>query len=185
MHRFTDKRVHGLRRIVVRLPGSRHCGTGTKQNLVSVGHGTAGRGETIGGMKIIEARHRLARRKNRCGPWGDRDIPQQIRHGQKRIPAKIMVIVLKMPHGTTVVIAKPISPVIPMATKLRCPGNRLHLPRRRSNPQIAAAQIELLTGLDRRDSPATITIGQVEPVVESPRKSIHAMLLIPLGKATV
>ena len=52
-----------------------------KQKVVSIGNGTAGRGEPVRCMEIVEASHRLAGRVDRCYTWCYGNISQEIWYG--------------------------------------------------------------------------------------------------------
>src|SRR5262245_37686559 len=53
------------------------------------------------------------------------------------------------------------------------------------NAKITAANIHFLTGLLRDDVAVTVTVGDVDPVVEPPHETIDPVLLVPLDEAGV
>src|SRR5262249_25621439 len=84
-----------------------------------------------------------------------------------------------------VVVAKPIAPIVAAAAILRYPGLCIDQALVGSNAQIAAAEIDRLTRLDRLYPAAALSIGAVDPIVQAPYQAVDAMLLVAFEKPSV
>src|SRR5262249_31283612 len=91
----------------------------------------------------------------------------------------------EMPHRVAVVAAEPVTPVVATAAVLRLPRHRVEVAVIGPDAQVAAGHADALAGLRRLDASATIAVGDIDPVVESPRQRVDAMLLVPLDEAGI
>ena len=66
---FTDERMRDDRQCIAQIAPCCLCCSRPKQKAVSIDKSTAGRGESVRRMKIIEASHCLAGRVDGCCAW--------------------------------------------------------------------------------------------------------------------
>ena len=86
-----------------------------------------------------------------------------------------------VPERNVVGTAEPVAPIVASQPELRHSCQRFNIPCVRAYPEIATADVDRLTRLQRLDGSSTVSIGHIEPVVQPPGKPIHAMLLVPFG----
>src|SRR5687767_3497706 len=84
-----------------------------------------------------------------------------------------------MPKRIGVVAAEPVIPLVAASAELSLTRLSFHFVLVRTNAQIAATDWQLRACLHGFDFSAAVTVGDVEPIVDSPTESVGAMLLIP------
>ena len=98
--------------------------------------------------------------------------------GEFRIAAKVAFGKTDMPKPGGVVIAEPVAKIISSAVELRLGGDRFDLAGVRSNAEVAAGDIDSSPGFLRFDETAAITIGNMDPAVQAPFKTVDTVLLV-------
>src|SRR5512145_1856970 len=83
-----------------------------------------------------------------------------------------------MPEPGGIVVAKPVSPIVAPPSILRLRGHRFDLAGVRAEAHVAAADGNHLAGRERFHPAAAVTVGSVNPAVESPLEAVEAMLLV-------
>ena len=112
-------------------------------------------------------------------------INARIGRNQIGIAAEVLIVQCTMPTRLQVSSAKPVPPVI-AASPILC-HTRLcfQFSRLGTNAKVPRVNIDLSTALDRRDDPAVVAVGPVDPVVQAPPQCIDLMLRIRHDKTVV
>src|SRR5437762_2962311 len=84
-----------------------------------------------------------------------------------------------------VVVAEPVAPIIAAASKLGAPGLGIDQALVRPNAKIPTVDVHHGPSLDGLDPAAAVAVGAVDPVIESPREAVDAMLLIAFHEAGI
>ncbi|OYW11322.1 MAG: hypothetical protein B7Z55_19470, partial [Planctomycetales bacterium 12-60-4] len=96
-----------------------------------------------------------------------------------------MVFENVLPQRAAIVVAEPVAEIVAGAAELRQAVDRFHRAGLGMNPQVTAANLQLLACFRRGDLAPRVAVAEVQPTVETPSKAVHAMLLVPFGEAGV
>ena len=146
------------------------------EQLAAIRLRAAGAGDVTVGARHVRAFH--ARTDGEKAVAG-KHIAAHARRGEVGIAREVTDGHVIMPHPVWVVVAEPVTPIITPTAKLglACDGLEFagHL-----EAKIEPVDIRLFTGRLAGDGAAAVAVGGVNPVVQSERKAVHAMLLVAL-----
>ena len=178
--------------IMNRLACQRISVPAASRQRVAVDGCAAGRSEPVDAEEIVEARHRAAHRVHSGSSRFRRDLGAQGSDSGKRIPLGIPAFHHVVPDRIRIVVSEPLAEIVPFAAELSLTGNCFQASAVRMESQIAKTDADavrvfgvvhrfrtLRTGsTDNADLPAAVSVGQVQPAVQSPPQSVDPMLLI-------
>ena len=94
------------------------------------------------------------------------------------IAADVVIRQWIMPEQSAVVAAEPVAPVVARASLLREARRRFEFARVGTQPEIAAADVDILAVSDSMDGASDQPVCAVNPVVESEAQTVDARLII-------
>ncbi len=127
---------------------------------------------------MIGALGRGAGREDTGRVFGVRENALRAFDGELGIAAKVAFGKADMPKPSRVVVAKPVPKIIPAAVELGLGGDRFDLTGVRSNADVAPGDIDNRPRFLGFNETAAVTIGNMDPAVQSPFETIDAMLLV-------
>ena len=156
-----------------------------RQEFGAVDHRSAGGGDALEVVVVVEALERVARWEKLQAPAGADEVHGRGWRDDVGIALEVMVGEHEMPHRRRVVATEPVPPVVAVATVLRAPRLRLQRSSVGPDAQIPPADIDFLAGLHRFDHAIAVAVRDVNPLIEPPAQTVGAVLLVALTKTAV
>ena len=100
---------------------------------------------------------------------------------QVRVTCNVVKRQVDVPKPIWIVVAEPVSPVVPVQTELGLVGQGLHLARD-LEAKVAAIDVHDFARGGALDHSSTVAICGVNPIVQAKDEAVHAMLLIAFAK---
>src|SRR5260221_13964977 len=101
------------------------------------------------------------------------------------VAAQVMIGQDEMIHRIAVVAAESFAPIVEAGAVLGLPSLDFDFAGLGPDAEIAAGDIDFLTGFHRTNDAAAVAIGAVNPIIQAVGQSIQAMLLIAFAEAVV